>query len=237
MLESRIILALDGLSQDQLFKRAEELRQMVGGGKVNDALDDHASLTLAHLRQRFSIVMADPKIFDIPNTAANRASKLASFGATWITVHALGGEKMMAAAVEAAAKYEAKILAVTVLTSISDEDCFKLFCVDRATKVIQLAISAANAGAWGVVCSPQETATIRHTMASSHLKIINPGIRLPESGKDDQKAIGTPTAAILAGADYLVVGRPITEAADPVAAAEAINKEVEETLASMQKCS
>lgn len=233
MPESRIILALDGLSQDELFARSEKLRSVVGGGKVNDALDDHASLSLAHLRQRFSIVMADPKIFDIPNTAANRASKLASFGATWITVHALGGEKMMAAAVEAAAKYEAKILAVTILTSLNDEDCLKLFGVDRATMVMRLAKNAVNAGVFGVVCSPEETAMIRKDPDCSRLKIINPGIRLPESGKDDQKAIGTPTAAILAGADYLVVGRPILLAPDPIAAAEVFNNLIWEALASM----
>jgi len=235
MPESRIIVALDGLSADDLLIKPITLQHVVGGFKVNDALDDHASFALAFLRKKSPIVMADPKLHDIPNTVANRASKLARNGATWITVHALGGEKMMAAAVEAAAKYEAKILAVTILTSLNDEDCIKLFGVDRSTKVVQLAISAANAGAWGTVCSPQETATIRHTMASSHLKIINPGIRLPESGKDDQKAIGTPTAAILAGADYLVVGRPILGAFDIEAVAQAINLQVEEALISMEK--
>ncbi|MBU6475385.1 MAG: orotidine-5'-phosphate decarboxylase [Alphaproteobacteria bacterium] len=160
----------------------------------------------------------DLKFHDIPNTVAGAVrSAVSTCAPDFLTVHASGGREMMRAAVAAAGA--TKILAVTVLTSL---DADELSAVgqgpDAAAQVLRLAQLAAEAGASGIVCSPREIALLRRELPDNVLLVV-PGIRPAGSAAGDQKRIMTPQEAAAAGADYLVIGRPITEAADPVAAA------------------
>ncbi len=163
----------------------------------------------------------DLKLHDIPNTVAGAVrAAVAGCAPDFLTVHASGGREMMCAAVEAAAK--TKILAVTVLTSL---DADELSAVgqgaDAQEQVLRLARLAVEAGAGGIVCSPREIALLRKELPREILLVV-PGIRPAGSKAGDQKRIMTPAEATAAGADYLVIGRPITQADDPVAAARSM---------------
>jgi orotidine-5'-phosphate decarboxylase len=159
-------------------------------------------------------IFLDLKLHDIPNTVAHAALMAASLNPYFLTVHASGGSSMISAAVEAAPN--TRITAVTILTSMSEEDVkavgYKDNALNSATNLAQLAVKA---GARAIVCSPLETATIRKAVGQETI-IITPGVR-PSSmaGKDDQTRTMTPSAAIAAGANFVVIGRPITSAWEP----------------------
>ncbi len=174
-------------------------------------------------------VFVDLKLHDIGNTVARGVESLARLGATFLTVHAY--PQTMKAAVEARAGSSLKILAVTVLTSYDDDDLkeagYRLGVFDL---VEARARQAQALGADGLVCSPEEAARLRK-IVGRRMKLVTPGIRPAGSAKGDQKRVMTPARAIAAGADYLVVGRPILEAVDPKAAAEAIVAEIAPALA------
>jgi len=169
-------------------------------------------------------VFLDLKLHDIPNTVAGAMKALAPIGAAILNVHASGGVAMMRAAAEAAgtAERRAKIIAVTVLTSLEDRDLPQIGVSGTALdQAVRLAILAKESGLDGVVCSPLEIAAVRAACGPGFL-IVTPGVRPAGGELGDQKRVMTPKQAVEAGADILVIGRPITGAADPVHAARQI---------------
>lgn len=172
----------------------------------------------------------DLKFHDIPNTVAGAVKGALPLKPAYLTIHASGGPAMIAAAAKAAATADGvrpRILAVTVLTSLDDGD---LAAVGQtgpvAEQVKRLALHAKEAGADGIVCSPNEVAVLRPLVGPDFVLMV-PGIRPAWAAANDQKRVMTPAEAIAAGADHLVIGRPITGAADPAEAAERINAEIQ----------
>jgi orotidine-5'-phosphate decarboxylase len=169
-------------------------------------------------------VFLDLKLHDIGNTVAKGVESVARTGASFVTVHAF--PQTMKAAVEGRAGSNLKILAVTVLTSYDDADLAAAgYELSVGELVAARAEQARDIGVDGIVCSAEEAVTLR-PIVGANLALVTPGIRPAGAATGDQKRIMTPTAAIAAGADYLVVGRPIVEAPDPKAAAEAIVAEI-----------
>jgi orotidine-5'-phosphate decarboxylase len=204
-----LIGRLDGLIQ--WFKVGLEL-YLSEGNEVVDAI-----------RGKGYSVFLDLKLHDIPNTVAGAVRSASRAGAQMLTLHAGGGPAMMAAAAEAAAGLPAspKLLAVTVLTSMDQAELQAVgVSASPADQVLRLARVGWDAGIRGFVSSAEEVAAMRHSFPEATLVI--PGIRPAGSAAGDQRRVATPAAAIAAGADYLVIGRPITQAADPAKAAVAI---------------
>lgn len=197
-----IIIALDGISQDKALKIAQKLKGKVWGFKVNDLLFD--DVTIIKKLKKFGNVFADAKLYDIPNTVKNSVKNLSKYGADIITVHASGGRDMMKAANLVRGK--SKIIGVTVLTSEAG---------NVKDAVLKLVKDIEFAGLAGLVCSAHE---LKFLSNKKLLKIV-PGIR-PTWYKrhDDQKRTATPKIALDAGADFLVIGRPITKSKNPVLA-------------------
>lgn len=170
-------------------------------------------------------VFLDLKLFDIPNTVAGAVRSLLPLEPKLLTIHASGGAKMIAAAAEAAAQAKGKrpkILAVTVLTSFDDAGLAETGVAESAAQqVLRLARLALAAGADGLVCSPHEIALLRDEFGAKPLLVV-PGIRPSGAELGDQARVMTPEQAVAAGADYIVVGRPITDASNPAKAAAAI---------------
>jgi orotidine-5'-phosphate decarboxylase len=174
-------------------------------------------------------VFIDLKLHDIGNTVSRGVESIARLGATFLTVHAY--PQTMKAAVEGRAGSNLKILAVTVLTSYDDGDLHAAgYRLGVSDLVEARAQQAQVLGVDGLVCSPEEAAAL-HKIVGHQMHLVTPGIRPAGSATGDQKRIMTPARAIAAGADYLVVGRPVLEAADPRAAADAIQAEIAEALA------
>jgi orotidine-5'-phosphate decarboxylase len=171
-------------------------------------------------------VFLDLKLHDIPNTVAGAVKSALALDPLLLTIHCSGGAAMMRAAVEARGSARTKIVGVTVLTSLDDNDLTAVGqSAPAATQVKRLALLAQESGLDGVVCSPQEVALLRDVCRKDFLLIV-PGIRPAGAAVGDQKRVQTPRDTIAAGADYLVIGRPITEAPDPGAAARAILAEI-----------
>lgn len=225
----RLIVALDLPSATAAFELVDELQGICRWFKVGMELYYAAgNSVVSRLRDRGFDVFLDLKLHDIPNTVAGAVRSVASTGASLLTVHASGGEKMMRAAVQAASRPDSpQLLAVTVLTSMDAADLNATGVVDSPeSQVVRLANLARSAGVPGLVCSPQELAAVRQALGSEPLVVV-PGIRPADAqGSDDQSRIATPAQAIAAGASMLVVGRPITQAADPAKAAGAILAEI-----------
>jgi orotidine-5'-phosphate decarboxylase len=229
---NRILVALDVESAAAALSAADALRGSVAGFKVGKQLfTAEGPAVVRALAERGDRVFLDLKFHDIPNTVAGAVASAVSTGAWMVNVHASGGRKMMQAAAEAAAHAAARtgrqrplVIGVTVLTSL-DQAQLAETGVSRGVvdQVIHLARLAQDAGLDGVVASPQEIAAIRRACGPDFV-IVTPGIR-PANGqlrKDDQARTMTPAEAVAAGASYLVIGRPITAAGDPRAAADAI---------------
>jgi orotidine-5'-phosphate decarboxylase len=183
------------------------------------------------VRARGGRLFLDLKLHDIPETVGRAVGSAVRFGAEFLTVHTSGGHEMMKRAVEAAsaAAPTTKILGVTVLTSLNDGD----LAADGiggsvADAVVRRAKVAAAAGVPGLVCSPQEVGRVK---AESGLLTVVPGVRPAGAALGDQKRVATPASTIAAGADYLVIGRPIRDAAQPAEAFAAVVREVEQALA------
>jgi orotidine-5'-phosphate decarboxylase len=166
-------------------------------------------------------VFLDLKLHDIPNTVEGAARSAARSGAALLTVHASGGAEMVRAAVRGA-EGKLRVLAVTVLTSL-DADALRAIGLDGPPEaaVVRLAKLAVSAGAGGLVCSPHEVRAVRAAVGPGPLLVV-PGVRPAGAAKGDQARVATPAEAVAAGADVIVVGRPLRDAADPVAAARAI---------------
>jgi orotidine-5'-phosphate decarboxylase len=174
-------------------------------------------------------IFVDLKLHDIGNTVARGVESIAGLGATFLTVHAY--PQTMKAAVEARAGSDLKILAVTVLTSYDDADLHAAGYRLGVSELVETrARQAQELGIDGLVCSPEEAASLRR-IVGDRMQLVTPGIRPAGAAVGDQKRIMTPGRAIAAGADYLVVGRPVMEAADPNAAADAIVAEIVQALA------
>ena len=222
-----IFVALDTPSLVRARSLAQSLRPYVGGVKLG--LEFYGANGPDGVRAIVSAgapVFLDLKLHDIPNTVAGAMKALAPIGAAIINVHASGGAAMMRAAADAARKVErpAKIIAVTVLTSLEDRDLPDIGVSDTAlSQAVRLAKLSKDSGLDGVVCSPQEIAAVRAACGPKFL-IVTPGVRPAGGELGDQKRVMTPSQAVEAGADILVIGRPITAAADPVEAAKQIAK-------------
>ncbi|MGB8398041.1 orotidine-5'-phosphate decarboxylase [Bradyrhizobium sp.] len=228
-LRDRLIVALDLSS----VAAAEAMVATLGGSvnfyKIGYQLAYAGGLPLARqLASAGNKVFVDLKLHDIGNTVARGVESVATLGATFLTVHAY--PQTMKAAVEGRAGSDLKILAVTVLTSYDDGDLHAAgYRLNVSDLVEARAQQAQVLGVDGLVCSPAEAAGLRR-IVGHRMSLVTPGIRPAGAASGDQKRIMTPARAIAAGADYLVVGRPITEAADPKAAAEAIQAEVAQAL-------
>lgn len=224
---SPIIVALDFGEARAAVEMAKRLNGHVGGFKVGlELLMGPGPATVAAVRELGLPVFVDAKLHDIPNTVNRAARALGAVGARWVTAHAAGGQAMLEAAVaglaEGAGGHEAGILAITVLTSLTGADLAATGTSGTPGKqVARLARLAAATGVEGVVCSVSELGDV-HQVAPDLVR-VTPGIRLADADHHDQARVNTPAEAVARGADWIVVGRPITRASDPVAAAVAIN--------------
>jgi orotidine-5'-phosphate decarboxylase len=224
----RLIVALDVPKADAARALVERLAGRVGMFKVGSQVFTAAGPALVQeIVARGEKVFLDLKFHDIPNTVAGAVASASRLGVSLVDVHGLGGRAMVEAAVGALPAMATRLLAITILTS-HDDDTLDEIGVNGTMldSVRRLAVLAKEAGADGVVASPHEVALIREACGSDFL-IVTPGIRPAGSARGDQARAATPGAALAAGADYLVVGRPITEAPDPATAADAIVREME----------
>lgn len=233
----RLILALDFPTPDEALAMAGRFRGRLAWAKVGMELFTAAGPSLVRqLEDRGLKVFLDLKFHDIPNTVAGAAAAATELGVAMFNVHASGGREMMAGAVDAARSRASAlgvasplVLAVTVLTSIDQETLNREVGLAGgvADHVERLARAARDAGCDGVVASPQEVARIKAACGPTFVT-VTPGVRPRGSDAGDQRRTLTPGEALQAGADYLVVGRPVTQAPDPVAALESILSEMEE---------
>lgn len=226
----RLIVALDVPTAEKARALAGRLGESVLFYKVGKELFTAAGPAIvSELIGGGKRVFLDLKFHDIPNTVAAAVRSAAALGVSMLTVHASGGSKMLRAAAEAAAAFAAKptVLAVTVLTSMGEADLQEIGVAGGVEQqVLRLAAMALRAGCGGLVASAQEAARLRRELGAE-FTLVTPGIR-PAGGKaGDQQRVVTPEDAIRAGAGYLVVGRPITQAEDPAAAARAIARQIE----------
>jgi orotidine-5'-phosphate decarboxylase len=228
--EDRLIVALDVSSAADARSIVHTLGAAVSTYKVGAQLfAAEGPGVVGELVAAGDKVFLDLKFHDIPNTVAGAVRSAAGLGVSMLTVHAAGGSAMLRAAVDAArqAPHSPLILAVTVLTSLSDAELREVGIAGRTRDhALVLATLAQNCGCDGVVASPREAAILRQELGAGFL-IVTPGIRPTGSKTQDQSRVNTPAEAIAAGADYLVVGRPITGAENPRRAAEAIVREIE----------
>lgn len=218
---TRIIVALDVDSEGAAIALADRLDPAGCRLKVGKELFTRAGPSVIEaLRVRGFEVFLDLKFHDIPNTVAGACAAAADLGVWMINVHASGGLAMMRAAREQLARQRTAPLltAVTVLTSLDADDLSAIGCPgDPADRVVSLTELALSAGLDGVVCSPREAGALRERFGTTPV-LVTPGVRPADSSTGDQKRTMTPAQAVDAGADYLVIGRPITGATDPMAA-------------------
>ncbi|MEE2698452.1 MAG: orotidine-5'-phosphate decarboxylase [Pseudomonadota bacterium] len=230
MLSKKIFVALDTTNLDFALNISKNLVGLVGGVKIGKEF--FTALGPDGVRAVASIgmpVFLDLKFHDIPATVAGAISAALLLEPFMINVHAAGGAEMMSAAVNAVNNHAKRplILAVTVLTSLSDKDLNSIGVGASSEKqVLQLAQLAKNQGIDGVVCSAHEVTSLRKAFGNEILLVV-PGVRPTWASADDQKRIVTPADAIAFGADYLVIGRPITESVNPVEAVKRIADEME----------
>ena len=223
--KDRLIVALDLASVEAAEAMVARLGDSVTFYKIGYQLAYAGGLPLVRkLADNGKKVFIDLKLHDIGNTVARGVESIARLGATFLTVHAY--PQTMKAAAEARAGTNLKILAVTVLTSYDDEDLQAAGYRFGVSDLVQARAQQAELlGIDGLVCSAEEAAALRKVVGP-RMSLVTPGIRPAGSSSGDQKRIMTPARAIAAGADYLVVGRPVLEAADPKTAAEAIQAEI-----------
>jgi orotidine-5'-phosphate decarboxylase len=237
-LKDRILVALDFPDAAAALAMADRLRGAVGGFKVGKQLFTAEGPALVRrLAERGDRVFLDLKFHDIPNTVAGAIESALKLGVWMVNVHASGGRAMMQAARDAAARdaadraaaaggARALVIGVTVLTSLDGAALAETGAgSDTSGQVERLARLARESGLDGVVCSPQEIELVRKACGPG-FAIVTPGIRGASDAKGDQQRTATPAGALQAGADYLVIGRPITAASDPREAAERIAAEM-----------
>ena len=232
----RILVALDYPTAEQAMAMAQQLDPEVCRVKVGKELFTRCGPAIVESLHGLGFeLFLDLKFHDIPNTVAKACAAAAELGVWMVNVHASGGRRMMEAAREAVEKSSSadqrtKLIAVTVLTSMERSDLQEIgLDIDPLEQVKRLAALTQRSGLDGVVCSAQEAAALR-TQAGDGFELITPGIRPANAEKGDQRRVMTPAEAMAAGSTYLVVGRPITGAVDPSAAAAAIQAEVSAAL-------
>lgn len=249
----RIIVALDVPSVKRAYELVEELEPHVGGFKVGlqliyaivrlaftaDYSNPPEELTLLPklFEKMRGKMFLDSKLCDIPNTVKGASVEIAGLGAGLFNVHASSGIDAMTDAVSAGGEIS-RVLAVTVLTSFEENDGHVTFGLPTKAKVLEFARNAKLAGVYGIICSPQELEILKKRRELKGLIFVIPGIRPEWAATGDQKRIMTPAMAIKAGADMLVIGRPITDPpkdTTPVNAAIAIAEEIEHALEEMEK--
>jgi orotidine-5'-phosphate decarboxylase len=218
-----LIVAIDRSDADEAERLAEALAGTVGLLKVGLELFSAGGPDAVRRIARHAPVFLDVKLHDIPNTVGRTAANLARLGVAMLNVHALGGEAMVRAAVDGANRGALQagvpppmVLAVTVLSSLSGESL---------ASPASLAFEAREAGAVGAVVSGDDVSVVREAMGEDFALVV-PGIRPSSSSLNDHARVLTPEEALSAGADYLVVGRPVTDARDPVGAARTILQEI-----------
>ena len=234
-LRERLIVALDVGSAAAARKMVGELGESVSTYKVGMQLFTAEGPQLVRdLASSGKQVFLDLKYHDIPNTVASAVAEAARLGVTMLTVHASGGTKMLSAASEAARKVNPRlvVLAVSVLTSFSEEDLAPIGVgAALQEQVVRLSEMALQAGCGGVVASAREAPVLRRRLGES-FALVTPGVRPTGAGHQDQARVVTPAEAVAAGASHIVVGRPITGAADPVREAQDILQQMAETASS-----
>lgn len=228
--QSRIIVALDYPNADSALATVDKLNPALCRLKVGKELFTRAGPDLVReLNRRGFQVFLDLKFHDIPNTVAQACRAAADLGVWMVNVHAQGGRKMMQAARDALVEYGDQrplLIAVTILTSLGSEDLAEVGLQGSpADNVLRLAGLAQQCGLEGVVCSPQEAATLKSRFGAN-FQLVTPGVRPAGAAADDQRRVMTPGLAVSAGASYLVIGRPITQASDPIAVLTVINDEI-----------
>ncbi|MDK3017646.1 orotidine-5'-phosphate decarboxylase [Pseudodonghicola flavimaris] len=228
MSDDRLIVALDVPNALQALKLTDQLGDAVSFYKIGLGMLTGGGLALANelIAEHGKRIFLDMKLFDIGATVEAAVRGLAQFDLDFLTVH--GDPHVVRAAKEGAAGKDLKILAVTILTSLDrgDLDDGLIRAGDVADLVVERAGRAFAAGADGVIASPQEAALIRALPEAEGRLIVTPGVRPAGAALGDQKRVATPASAIAAGADHIVVGRPVWQAADPRAAAQAIVDEL-----------
>ncbi|MBI2948541.1 MAG: orotidine-5'-phosphate decarboxylase [Verrucomicrobia bacterium] len=229
-MQNPILVALDVPTGAEALRLAQQLAGVVGGFKVGSELFTHAGPSIVRqLRELSCAVFLDLKFHDIPNTVAKAVAAAVQLDVQMLTVHTGGGRAMMAAAEQSAQEASRKIgrpaplvLGVTVLTSLNSNELSEVGVEPNVGRQVErLAELAVKSGLRGLVCSPLEIARIREIVPST-LQLVTPGIRGPGDKLDDQKRTLSPSEAIKAGSDWLVIGRPIYAAPDPKTAAQRI---------------
>jgi orotidine-5'-phosphate decarboxylase len=226
---SRIIVPLDFNTAEQALQLVEKLQPDLCRLKVGKELFTKAGPALVEkLIEKGFDVFLDLKFHDIPTTVAKACAVAADLGVWMLNVHASGGSEMMSLAREEVEKQSHRplLIGVTILTSMNQEALTELgIQCTVEEQVLRLAQLASDAGLDGVVCSAHEVKMLRDNLGGE-FKLVTPGIRPDGSNNDDQKRVMTPGQAISAGSDYLVIGRPITQAADPAQALKDISEEI-----------
>ena len=227
--KSKIIVALDYPDAQSAMRLVEQLMPDLCRLKVGKELFTRAGPALVEtLAARGFDVFLDLKFHDIPNTVASACQAAAELGVWMLNVHALGGERMLQAAKEGVSRagHAPLLIAVTILTSMDETDLAGVgLSGSPQDNVLRLASLAQQSGLDGVVCSSRETAVLREQLGAG-FSLITPGIRPAGSQADDQRRVMTPVAAIKNGSDYLVIGRPVTRADDPVGVLRTINSDL-----------
>lgn len=227
-MRERLIVALDVSSASEAQQLAQRVGEAAGIYKVGLQLFTAEGPGIVRdLVASGRRVFLDLKLHDIPNTVAHAVKAAVELGAYMLTLHASGGSAMLRAATEASAS-RVNLLAVTVLTSLNDEDMQATGISGRvADQVLRMATLAQSAGCQGIVSSPRESVLVRKSLGEG-FAIVTPGVRPAGAETHDQQRIATPAQAIRNGASHIVVGRPITHAPDPAQAAQAIIAEMEQ---------
>lgn len=226
--DPRVLVALDYPSAEPALEFARRVRPDLCRLKVGKEL--FVTAGPAFVEQLIAMgydVFLDLKFHDIPNTVAQACKAAAKLGVWMVNVHASGGRRMMETAAEALAKeaHRPLLIGVTVLTSLGADELAEMGLPAPAVQVERLARLAQSSGLDGVVCSAQESSLLK-AACGKDFKLITPGIRPADASLDDQTRVMTPAAAMAAGSDYLVIGRPITQSADPVATLLSINQSI-----------
>lgn len=229
-IDPKVIVALDFATEAQALKLVDGLDPTMCRLKVGKEMFTHMGPSFVkNLENRGFGVFLDLKFHDIPNTVARAVAAAADLGVWMVNVHASGGPRMMEAAAKALESYGAKrplLTAVTVLTSMDEEQLRAVgITCPLEEQVLRLATLTRDCGLDGVVCSAREAAMLRQHLGQD-FKLVTPGIRPRNAEVGDQIRVVTPAEAIKLGSSYLVMGRPITKAPDPIAALKAVNAEL-----------
>ena len=223
-----LIVALDVFTFEEMKSIVDSTKAEVTTYKVGlQLLTSEGPEVILYLKNLGKTVFLDLKLHEISNSVSAAIKSAGKHGVDMVTVHASGGQRMMEAAAKAAAEFpNMKVLALTVVTGLNDQDLLDIgFSRSCQAQVARLALLAQRSGCHGVIASSQEIQTLR-SLLSYHMLIITPGIRLESEENQDQSRVGTPAHAITSGASYIIIGRPIVKSVNPEKAAREINDQI-----------